>query len=196
MDLHHYLNAGDWHCRWLTCYRSYFQGCNTSSNDYPWHLLVTLLTYVRSWEAANCPAIQEIPSNFNEPESSSPCSQEPSHGPYPEPVRSSLHHPIPSHPISLRSILILSTYLHLDLPTVLFPSGFRTDIIYAFLFTPIRAACPDHSYSLIHHTNYVLGRSIGYEAPHYAVSPISRHFISLPIPRGMDIWVLLFICPV
>jgi hypothetical protein len=40
-----------------------------------------------SWEAANCAAIQKIPSNFKEPEGSSPCSQEPSTGPYPEPVR-------------------------------------------------------------------------------------------------------------
>jgi hypothetical protein len=36
-----------------------------------------------SWEAANCAAIQEIPSNFKEPEGSPPCSQEPSTGPYP-----------------------------------------------------------------------------------------------------------------
>jgi hypothetical protein len=54
-----------------------------------------LLTYVRtelspSWEAANCAAVQKIPSNFKEPEDSSPCSQEPSTGPYPEPVRSYL----------------------------------------------------------------------------------------------------------
>jgi hypothetical protein len=47
-----------------------------------------------SWEAANCVAIQEIPCNFKEPKGSSPCSQEPSTGPYPEPVWSSLHHPI------------------------------------------------------------------------------------------------------
>jgi hypothetical protein len=49
--------------------------------------------------------------NFKELEGSSPCSQEPSTGPYPEPNRSSPYHPIPSHPISLRSILILSTHL-------------------------------------------------------------------------------------
>jgi hypothetical protein len=35
-----------------------------------------------------------IPSNFKEPEVSSPCSQEPSTGPCPEPVRSSPYHPI------------------------------------------------------------------------------------------------------
>jgi hypothetical protein len=45
----------------------------------------------------------------------------------------------PSHPISLslRYILILSTHLHLGLPSGLFPSGFPTNIPYAFLFSPI-----------------------------------------------------------
>jgi hypothetical protein len=56
-----------------------------------------VLTYLElslSWEAANCATIQEIPSNFKEPEGSSSCSQEPSAGPYPEAVRSSPYHPI------------------------------------------------------------------------------------------------------
>jgi hypothetical protein len=35
---------------------------------------------------------KKIPRNFKEPEGSSPCSQEPSTGPYPEPVRSSPYH--------------------------------------------------------------------------------------------------------
>jgi hypothetical protein len=52
-------------------------------------LLTYLLTELSpSWEAANCAAIQEIPSNFKESEYSSPCSQEPSTAPYPEPVQS------------------------------------------------------------------------------------------------------------
>jgi hypothetical protein len=42
--------------------------------------------------------------HFVEPESSLPCSQEPSTGPYPEPDQSNPYHPI--HPISLRSFLI------------------------------------------------------------------------------------------
>jgi hypothetical protein len=46
-----------------------------------------------SWDAANCAATQETPSNFKEPETSSPCSQEPSTGPYPEPDRSSPYIP-------------------------------------------------------------------------------------------------------
>jgi hypothetical protein len=48
-----------------------------------------------------------------------------------------------SHPISLRSILTLSTHLRLDLHSGLFPSGFPTNILYAFLFS-IRATCPAH----------------------------------------------------
>jgi hypothetical protein len=51
---------------------------------------------------------------------------------------------IPSHPISLRSILVLSTHLRLGLPSDLLPSGFSTNILYAFILSPIRATCPAH----------------------------------------------------
>jgi hypothetical protein len=77
-----------------------------------------------------------------EPEGSLPRSQEPSTGPYPEPDRSSQS--IPFHPISLRSTLILSTHQRLGLHSGLFPSGFPTNILYAFLFSPICATFPAH----------------------------------------------------
>jgi hypothetical protein len=66
--------------------------------------------------------------NFMEHGGSLLCST----GPYPEPHRSS-----PFHPTSLRSILIFSTHLLLGLPSWLFPSGFSTNILYAFLFSPL-----------------------------------------------------------
>jgi hypothetical protein len=42
---------------------------------------------------------------------------------------------------------MLSTHLRLGLPSGLFPSGFPTNILYAFLFYPTRATYPAH---LIH----------------------------------------------
>jgi hypothetical protein len=51
---------------------------------------------------------------------------------------------IPPHPTSWRSILILSSHLHLGLPSGLFPSGFSTKALYTPLPSPIRATCPVH----------------------------------------------------
>jgi hypothetical protein len=50
---------------------------------------------------------------------------------------------IPFHSISLRSILILPTHLRLGLPSGLFPFGFHTSILCAFLFSSNRT-CPAH----------------------------------------------------
>jgi hypothetical protein len=69
---------------------------HTDTQTATWSLedgLYLLTELSPSWEAANCAAIQETPCNFKESEGSSPCSQEPSTGPYPEPVRSSPYHP-------------------------------------------------------------------------------------------------------
>jgi hypothetical protein len=73
-----------------------------------------------------------------EPEGPLPCSQELSNGPYPEPAQSSLQ---TTQPTSPRSNLILFTYIRLGLPRGLFPSAFPSNELYAYLFSPIRAAC-------------------------------------------------------
>jgi hypothetical protein len=38
----------------------------------------------------------------------------------------------------------LSTHLHLGLHSGLLPSGFSTNILYAFIFSPMHATCPAH----------------------------------------------------
>jgi hypothetical protein len=69
-----------------------------------------------------------------EPEASLPCSQEPSTNPYPEPDLFSPHHPILS-----KIHFNIIPHLFFGLHNGLFPSGFTTNALYAFLFSPI---CP------------------------------------------------------
>ena len=56
---------------------------------------------------------------------------------YPEPNQ-------PNFPISLRSILILSSHLHLGLPKGLFHVGLPVKILKALLPSSILATCPAH----------------------------------------------------
>jgi hypothetical protein len=91
--------------------------------------MLMIFTHSWSWALLEKPPIVQLLKNFIEPESPLPCSQESSTGPYPEPDQS-----IPSHSITVRSILILSTHTLLGLPCGLIPSGFPTNILHAFLF--------------------------------------------------------------
>jgi hypothetical protein len=49
-----------------------------------------------------------------------------------------------SNPVFVRSILILSLHQRLDLPSGFFPSRFTTNVLYAFLISPMRATCTAH----------------------------------------------------
>jgi hypothetical protein len=62
-----------------------------------------------------------------------------------------------SHTISLRSIVI-SYHLHLGLPSGLFPSCFPIKILYAFLASLMRAACPPSHSPWSHHPNNISWR--------------------------------------
>jgi len=76
----------------------------------------------------------------------------------------------PSHPIPLKSSIILCFHRRLCLPSGLFPSGLPTEILYAFLIPHMRAT---------YLTNFILLDSVilitfdeAYKLwnPHYAVS--------------------------
>jgi hypothetical protein len=96
-----------------------------------------------------------VPQHFMEPIGSLPSSQELSTCTYPEPDQSSPQHSI--LPLK-RSILMLSIYLCLGLPSGLFPSGFLTNNLYTFLFSPIRATCPAHFILCLYNSNYTWRR--------------------------------------
>jgi hypothetical protein len=66
-----------------------------------------------------------------EPESSLPCSQEPSTGPYPESDESSPYDPI----YFFKTLPVLPCHLRLGLPNGLFLSGFPTKTLYAFILS-------------------------------------------------------------
>jgi hypothetical protein len=87
-------------------------------------------------------------------------------------------HTIPSYLCKI--ILILSTHLRLGLSSGLFPSGFRTNTLYAFLFWPIRATCPTH---LILHDLIILIIQV-MKLLIMQFSPTPRHFVSLRIHFG------------
>jgi hypothetical protein len=86
-----------------------------------------------SWEPVSYTATQEFPNILWDPKIHYRIHKSP-------PLVPILNH---INPISLRSILILSSYLCLGLPSGLFPSGFPTKPLYVCL-VPMRATFPAH----------------------------------------------------
>jgi hypothetical protein len=113
-----------------------------------------------SWKAASWSATQEF-LEFMELEGSLPCPQEPS--------RARRIQSKPPLPVSLTSILILSTFLRHGLHGGLFPSGIPTNIIYALRFFPFVLHALPISYSLTWSFWLYLMKNTSYGAPHYTV---------------------------
>jgi hypothetical protein len=84
---------------------------------------------------------------------------------------------IPPHPMSQRSILILSSHLHLCLPSGLFPCGFPSKTLYAFPFSPC-VPCSPHPPRL-NHSNFIWWRIQVMKFLIKQVSPVSYNLIPL-----------------
>jgi hypothetical protein len=126
-------------------------------------------TYLRSWalleELSIVQPLKNSPAFYGTRRFNT-CSQEPSTGPYLERYQS-----------YLRSILILSTNLRLGLPSGLFPSGFPTNILYAFLFSPfVLHALPISSW--LDYSNYSTWRRVQVNFTLFLPCPLSFTTIS------------------
>jgi hypothetical protein len=123
------------------------------------YLLTYSLEQNPSWEANWFSASQEIPRTLWDPKVHYHIHK------CPPPILSQLDPVHTPHPTSFRSILILSSHLHLGFPSGLFPSGLPNKTLHTPLLSPIRATCPTHLILLDCIAQTVLGeqyRSLSY----------------------------------
>ena len=91
---------------------------------------------------------------------------------------------IPPYPTSWRSILILSSYLHLGLPSGLCPLGFPTRTLYTPLPSPIHATCPAYLILLNLITHTILGeeyRPLSSSLCSFLHSPVTPSVMMKPL---------------
>jgi hypothetical protein len=92
---------------------------------------------------------------------------------------------IPPRLISLWSILIVCTNLLLGLPSGLFPSGFPTNMLYAFLFY-IRATCPPYLLLLDLNILIMLDEVYKLRSSSLCSFPLWNFVKSIFLRRGVD----------
>jgi hypothetical protein len=132
-----------WWVRWTMNWKSRRDLIEALYGNFLWGLRKTTKTsvgivYVLAEIRNKCPSILRNPKVHYHVHKSPPL--------VPILSQSNPIHPIPSYLSKI--LLILSTYLRLGLPSGLLPSGFPTNILYAFLFSPIRVTCPAFLFSL------------------------------------------------
>ena len=88
---------------------------------------------------------------------------------------------MPSHPNPWRSILLLSSHLHLGLPSGLFPTDFPTKTLYTtLLLIPIRPTCPAHLIFLDLITRTILAeayKSLSSSLCSFLLSPVTSSLL-------------------